>query len=109
MFIIRFSLYTLATSSTQIILITSLQSITFPLLMISQKVLVANESPDHLKSTGQMLAISLYGGLSALLTPVVSGLLINAVGFDYTLLIFTLILFIPLMLSFIYNRINRFT
>ncbi len=109
MFIIRFSLYTLATSATQIILITSLQSITFPLLMISQKVLVANESPEHLKSTGQMLAISLYGGLSALLTPVVSGLLINTVGFDYTLLIFTSILFIPLMLSFIYSKINRFT
>lgn len=102
MYIIRFSLYTIATTPFQIVMISGLQAFTFPVLMIAQKVLVAEESPMQLKSTGQMFALSMYGGLSALLTPIISGNLISLVGFDLTLLIFSVSLFIPLYLSIKY-------
>lgn len=102
MYIIRFGLYTIATTPFQIIMISGLQAFTFPVLMIAQKVLVAEESPMQLKSTGQMFALSMYGGLSALLTPIISGNLIALVGFDLTLLIFSISLFIPLYLSIKY-------
>ncbi len=102
MYIIRFVLYTIATTPFQIIMISGLQAFTFPVLMIAQKVLVAEESPIQLKSTGQMFALSMYGGLSALLTPIISGNLIALLGFDITLLIFSVSLFIPLYLSIKY-------
>lgn len=102
MYIIRFGLYTIATTPFQIIMISGLQAITFPVLMIAQKVLVAEESPAQLKSTGQMFALSMYGGLSALVTPIISGSLIALLGYDITLLIFSISLFIPLYLSIKY-------
>jgi len=106
MYIVRFGLYTIATSPFQIILISGMQALTFPLLMISQKVLVAEESPLHLKSTGQMFALSMYGGLSALLTPIISGFLIAIIGYNATLLIFTMSLWIPFYLSIRYYKMK---
>ncbi len=107
MFIIRFLLYTVAITPMQIILISGMQSVTFPLLMIAQKVLIADESPANLQSTGQMFALSLYVGLSALITPVLSGFLVEMFGYDITLLIMTVSLLIPLWLAISYLRSAR--
>lgn len=107
MFLIRFLLYTVAITPMQIILISGMQSVTFPLLMIAQKVLIADESPANLQSTGQMFALSLYVGLSALITPVLSGFLVEMFGYDITLLIMTLSLLIPLWLAISYLRSTK--
>jgi MFS family permease len=104
MFIIRFLLYTVAITPMQIILISGMQSVTFPLLMIAQKVLISDESPANLQSTGQMFALSLYVGLSALITPVLSGFLVEMFGYDITLLIMTVSLLVPLWLAISYLR-----
>ncbi len=104
MFLIRFLLYTVAVTPMQIILISGMQSISFPLLLISQKVLIADESPPNLQSTGQMFALSLYVGLSALITPVLSGVLVEMFGYDLTLLMMSASLLIPLWLAISYLR-----
>lgn len=107
MFIIRFLLYTLASTPIQIIAISGMQSITFPLLMVAQKVLISDESPLNLQSTGQMFALSMYIGLSALITPILSGVLVEAFGYNMTLLIMTVSLLIPLYLAINYLRASN--
>lgn len=107
MFIVRFLLYTLASTPIQIIAISGMQSITFPLLMVAQKVLISDESPLNLQSTGQMFALSMYIGLSALITPILSGVLVEAFGYNMTLLIMTVSLFIPLYLAINYLRASN--
>lgn len=107
MFIVRFALYSIAVTPFQIIMISGMQAITFPLLMIAQKILVANESPLNLQSTGQMFALSMYVGVSSLITPVLSGFLVELTDFDTTLIFFTVLLFVPLYLALDYYKSIR--
>lgn len=104
MLVIRYGLYTIATSPVQIILISGMQSVTFPLLIVSQKVIISNESPPNLQSTGQMFALSLYTGVPALITPVLSGFLIETFSHNTTLLMMTISLIIPLALAMYYAK-----
>lgn len=107
MFMIRFSLYTLATTPTQIILISGMQSITFPFLAISQKVIISDESPANLQSTGQMFGLSMYGGLPALITPTLSGFLVEKFDYNLALIIMAIGLIIPLSLALYYTTITN--
>ncbi len=104
MFIIRFLLYTLAVTPNQIIWASAMQMVSFPLLIIAQKILIAEEAPLNLQSSAQMFALSMYTGIPALLTPLVSGILIQSFGFNNTLLIMTLTLVIPLYLAISYSK-----
>ncbi len=104
MFIIRFLLYTLAVTPNQIIWASAMQMVSFPLLIIAQKILIAEEAPPNLQSSAQMFALSMYTGIPALLTPLVSGILIQSFGFNNTLLIMTLTLIIPLYLAISYSK-----
>lgn len=104
MFVVRFGLYTFATTPNQIILISGMQSITFPLLAVAQKVVVSDESPSNLQSTGQMFGLALYVGFPALITPILSGFLVEAFSYNTALLIMTISLLIPLVLSIYYAR-----
>ena len=88
MFTIKFLLFAISKTPEQIILVTILQAITFPLFLISSKSLVDSITPSNLKSSGQTIASSLSNGPALLLTPIISGLLINSFGVDSTLLIF---------------------
>lgn len=107
MFMIRFSLYTLATTANQIILISGMQSITFPLLAVSQKVIVSDESPANLQSTGQMFGLSMYVGFPALITPIISGFLVEKFNYNTALIIMTVSLAIPLFLAFYYKALTK--
>lgn len=104
MYILRFYLNSIAFTPMQLVWVSGLQALTFPFIMISQKVLISDESPENLKSSGQLFAIALYAGLSGLITPVLSGALVSIFGYDITLLILTGTLFIPLVLSFFYKE-----
>jgi hypothetical protein len=50
----------------------------FPLYMIAQKVLIDDETPIHLKSTGQMLGMALFNGVPTFITPLLAGILVNS-------------------------------
>lgn len=106
MFIIRFLLSAIATTPFQLVLIASTQLVTFPFILLSSKILVDEESPGHLKSTGQLLGLALYTGLSALIAPLISGFMVDWVGTDNTLLFFAALCLIPLGLGFWYRTMK---
>ena len=104
MFILRFSLYTIALTPNHIIWASAMQMVSFPLLIISQKILIADEAPLNLQSSAQMFALSMYAGIPSLLTPLLSGIMVEWLGFNTTLMIMTLILIIPLGLALSYVK-----
>jgi MFS family permease len=103
MFVLRFLLSAFATSVDQLVMIASLQLFTFPLVLLSSKLLVDMETPSHLKSTGQLLGMAIYMGFSALVSPLISGFMVDWVGTNNTLIFFGLLCVIPLLLSLWYK------
>jgi MFS family permease len=107
MFMVRFLLSALATSATQLVLISATQLVTFPFILLSSKQLIDSESPAHLKSTGQLLGLAMYSGLSALISPLMSGFLVDWIGTDPTLIFFGLLCLVPLGLSLWYRKMKN--
>jgi hypothetical protein len=106
MFMVRFLLSALATSAAQLVMISATQLVTFPFILLSSKQLIDSESPAHLKSTGQLLGLSMYSGLSALISPLMSGFLVDWIGTDQTLIFFGLLCLVPLGLSLWYRKMK---
>ncbi len=86
----------LSANNTIIILLGTLQIFSYPFILLSQKELVYKEIPEHLRSTGQLVSISLSVGLGGALTPIISGYLNESMGIQNTLYIFALMMLIPL-------------
>ena len=104
MYILKFYLYALVTTPIMMVVVTMLQAVSFPLYMISSKTLIDNVTPATLKSTGQTVAMSLSSGLSLLLVPIISGILINAFSVNTAILILGSTGFISLFLTFNYQE-----
>lgn len=106
MYVLRFVAYAFAPSPFLMILASLLQMLTFPFLMITSKALIFNESPEHLRSTGQMMALSIYMGIGATITPLITAALIEFGGIDFTLLVIASSLIIPLVLIYRYTKLQ---
>lgn len=74
---IRFIIYGLAPNVASIILSASLQMLTFPIFLLTQRDLVYKVVPSHLRASSQMIANSFTNGLAAIVTPIVCGALIE--------------------------------
>ena len=105
MYILRFIAYSLVQSPEMMIVVTLMQCITYPLIMITSKTLVDDTTPKHLRSSGQTIASAFYVGVSLLVTPVIAGAMVNAMGADMTLLLIGLSGIIPLGLGLLYKRV----
>lgn len=101
---IQFILYANATTVQQIIVISGMQLLTTPLLMVSSKVLIYELSSEHMKATGQMLALSIFIGLASMVSPVVAGFLVQWQGIYPTLLLISLIPLVAIVLLVILRR-----
>ncbi|MEG2798796.1 MAG: MFS transporter [Erysipelotrichaceae bacterium] len=99
MYILRFIGYSLAQTTNTMILVTCLQCVTFPLIMISSKVLIAKSTPTTMKSSGQTIAVAIAEGIPMLITPLLSSVLISISSVDSTLFIFALIGILPFILG----------
>lgn len=106
MYVLRFVAYAFAPSPFLMIVASLLQMLTFPFLMITSKALIFNESPEHLRSTGQMMALSIYMGIGATITPLITAALIEFGGIDFTLLVIASSLIIPLILIYRYTKLQ---
>ena len=104
-FIIRIGLNGLATTPTQILYISLLQGVTFPLAFLAQKYMIEKVTPVRLRSSAQMIGLAIYGAFPAFFTPLVSGLLVSLVGYNNALFIFSVSLFSGLYLTF---RLTQF-
>ena len=87
---LQFLLFALAQHSFLIVLICTLQVFTTPIILISSKWLIADLIPPHLSSSGQLLALSLYMGLSSLFIPLLSGVMGLNLGYSLSLALFSL-------------------
>ena len=106
MYIIRFLGYAVVQSPEMMIVVTLMQCITYPLIMITSKTLVDDTTPIHLRSSGQTIASAFYVGLSLLVTPVIAGAMVSSLGADLTLALIGLSGFVPLGLGILYKRLD---
>ena len=106
MYILRFLGYAVVQSPEMMIVVTLMQCITYPLIMITSKTLVDDTTPIHLRSSGQTIASAFYVGLSLLITPVIAGAMVSSLGADLTLALIGLSGFIPLGLGILYKRLD---
>ena len=105
MYIVRFILYAFVQSPELIIAVSLLQCVTFPLIMITSKTLVDDTAPVSLRASGQTIASAVYIGVSLLVTPILSGFMVNAIGIDMTLMIIGLFGIVALLLAGVYKKI----
>lgn len=100
---IRFILTGMSTSVWQVIAIASLQTLTFPIMLIAQKHLIFKEVPSELMSSGQMVAGSMSMGLAAIVAPLFSAFLLTFMDISIALYVLGLLLLIPIALMFFYD------
>ena len=86
----RYVIYALATRIIHVFIAGVLQAITYPVLMVTSKVLIDEQSPDNMKISGQQVGLSVYGSGSALVSPLVCGILTDNIGVNNTLLLIAL-------------------
>ena len=106
MFAIRFVGYAFAPTPSWMITVALLQAVTFPLIMITSKQLVFNESPTHLRSSGQMLALSIYNGIGQAVTPLIGAFLIKQGGIDFALIAMASMMIIPVLLIVYFKKVH---
>lgn len=107
MFAIRYVGYSLAPNPTWMIIVALLQAVTFPILMVASKQLIFRESPSHLRSSGQLFALSIYNGIGASLIPLITTFLINRGGIDFALMALATMMVIPLTLVFYFLKLEK--
>ena len=100
---IRIVLSAMAPNVVSIVLISTLQVFTFPLFLLTHKDLVYREIPDSLRSTGLMIAVSITLGLSGVIIPIVSGVMVEWIGIRPALWFFASWMIIPLILLTFYR------
>jgi hypothetical protein len=107
MFGVRYVGYSLAPTPTWMIIVALLQAVTFPILMVASKQLIFRESPTHLRSSGQLFALSIYNGIGASLIPLITTFLINRGGIDFALMALAAMMVIPLTLVFYFLKLEK--
>lgn len=96
---VQFFLFAVATTPMQIVFISGLQFIHGPFINMAAKGLIYKYSDDKLKSTGQLVAVSIYGGISGLMVPVIAGAVTDRFNVNTTLYGTALIGIIGVVLS----------
>lgn len=100
---IKYVLFAIAPNVMTIYFISALQVFSFPFILMSQKDLVNREVPEHLRSSGQMLSVSLTSGLSAIITPTVAAYLVELTSINTTLIVFALMMLVPVGIMIVYQ------
>ena len=75
-----------------------------PLLMVSSKILIDDESPDNMKTSGQQVANSIYGGGSAMIAPVLVGLLEDGLGINPSLYAIAALALLPTVMMIMFSK-----
>ncbi|MBQ1314560.1 MAG: MFS transporter, partial [Erysipelotrichaceae bacterium] len=104
---VRYAIFGMATSVTHVFIGGALQGVTYPLLMISSKIMVDEQSPDNMKTSGQQVAGSIYNCGGALITPVMVGLLEDGLGINPSLYAIAALAMIPTILLVFVNRSGK--
>lgn len=102
--LIRFVLTGLVSTVPHVILLSLLQALTYPIILITQRQLIFKEVPLSLRSSGQMMAFSLSTGLSAIVAPIMSSYLLTLLPMEQVLFVLAAILVFPFIILSFYQR-----
>ncbi|WP_099223915.1 MFS transporter [Listeria costaricensis] len=100
---IQFLLFTFAENVWAIILISCLQFLTTPILMIASKQLILQNFTAKMQSTAQLFALSIFTGVSSLIVPTIAGALTKFTSVNISLLLLSLLPVIAFFLLRIYE------
>ncbi|GEM_PF-230251 len=104
---VQFILFGFATSVTGLLALIGLQVLTNPTLIIASKVLIDNLTSDACKSTGQLVAMSIYSGGASLLIPYLSGVLTQWKDVNFSLFFAASLGVIAFLLTFLIKMPRR--
>ncbi|EQK49243.1 major Facilitator Superfamily protein [Clostridioides difficile F480] len=90
MITVQFLLFALTNDSNIIIILCVFQVFSTPLILITSKRLIFEVSPKKLRSSSQLIALSIFMGGSSLIIPTVAGFLSINIGYNYTLMVLSL-------------------
>ncbi len=107
MYAVKFILYGFFQSATGIILTTTLQVVTLPLIMMTSKVLIKKVSDEQLFHSAQMIGMAIFIGISSLITPVITSYLCDYFGCNITLYMIAIFTIIPLLMIFHFTKIMQ--
>lgn len=85
MMTIQFMLFALANQAGAMIIISLLQIFSTPIILIASKMIILEISPDYLRNSSQLIALSIFMGVSSLMIPSIAGFFGVRVGFNITL------------------------
>lgn len=86
--------------------LTLLQSVTFPLMLVGLRDMVYHIVPIDMSGTSQMLANSLTNGVSSVLSPLITGVLLNYVGVQHIFAIYSILVFVSFLITFTYKGVK---
>ena len=104
---LQFILFGLSNSVSSMVLLSSFQIITGPMMMLASRMLIFEFSSEKLKSTGLLLALSIYSGLSAFIMPSIGGAITNYFNVNTTIFIVAIIAGLGFILSLVLNYMEH--
>lgn len=107
MYACKFILYGFVQSGWGIIASASLQIVTLPVIMLTSKVLIKEETPEELFGSAQMFAMAIFVGVSGLLTPLITSYLCTQFGYDTTLYLIAGFAIVPLGVIASYLKVHK--
>lgn len=106
LFGVRFVVYSLIQNPWWMIAAAVFQMVTFPIIIISSKLMIDEIISEKLKSSGQMAAMSVYMGISLLVMPVFCSSLSEAIGCDPALLVVAAFALVAIVLILIFKKVR---
>lgn len=100
---LRFFMYSAANDVATMLIISTLQALSFPVIHLVCTSMINKQCPDNLKSTGQQVALALYSSLSALVSPMLAGILEQYFDINFALLVIGFIGIASVVLILLYR------
>ena len=106
LFGVRFIVYSLIQNPWWMIAAAVFQMVTFPIIIISSKLMIDEIISEKLKSSGQMAAMSVYMGISLLVMPVFCSSLSEAIGCDPALMVVAAFALVAIVLILMFKKVR---
>lgn len=105
MYGIKFALYAFVQTPLLLTIVSSLQLVTLPLVMLTSKLAVTQVTSKDVSNSAQMFAMAVFMGGSALITPLITAPLANVFGYDITLYIIAGFAIVPFIGIYVYDKV----
>lgn len=105
--VLQFLIY--ATSRTPLVLLAAsfLQFFTVPAFTIGSRMIISEITPKNVFSSGQLLSISVYMGLSSFVSPLLGGVLAQQLSLNQALYFFSLLPIFAFLFYYCYRKYQR--